>query len=116
MSLFPPVKQFEWLRPFVALGTTAKGEGRDGVFYTQALDPEVPGRLTAGRGGWGMSWAFLQLAGEVPKGGLVACAGELQQGQTWWFVFTDGLYRSFDGGVTLSRVLDAQGRQAGGEE
>ena len=109
MSLFPPGKQFEWLRPFVSLGTTARGAGRDGVFYTQALDPEVPGRLTAGRSGWGMSWEFQKLKGDVPQGGLVACCGELKEGRVWWFVFTDGLYASLDGGETLTRVLDQQG-------
>jgi hypothetical protein len=73
MSLFPPSKQFECLRPFVALGTTGESEGRVGVFYTQALDPEESDRLTAGRGGWGMSWAFQQLAGDVPRGARGLC-------------------------------------------
>ena len=40
------MKNFEWLRPFTALGTTAMGEGRMGRFLTQALDPVVPGRLS----------------------------------------------------------------------
>jgi hypothetical protein len=111
MSLFPAVKNFEWLRPVTALGTTARGEQRMGRFLTQALDPEVPGRLSQGTGGWGMDWAWLPAKGAVPKGGLIAACGEHAQGDQWWFVHTDGLYFSPDGGATLSKVLDESGRK-----
>ncbi len=111
MSLFPAMKNFEWLRPFTALGTTAMGEGRMGRFLTQALDPVVPGRLSHGVGDWGMAWEWLAPKGTQPKGGLIAASGEHAQGDKWWFVHTDGLYFSADGGVSLKKVLD----QAGGK-
>jgi hypothetical protein len=48
--------------------------------------------------------------GQVPKGGLIAAGGDLRDGDQWWFVHTDGLYASPDGGRILIRVLDASGR------
>jgi hypothetical protein len=111
MSLFPAQKNFEWLRPFTALGITAHGEQRGGRFLTQALDPATPGRLSQCIGGWGMDWAWLPAKGDVPKGGLIAACGEVHQGDQWWFVFTDGLFASADGGVTLNKVMDENGRQ-----
>ncbi|MCF7973919.1 MAG: hypothetical protein K9N55_08895 [Phycisphaerae bacterium] len=113
MSLFPPQKNLEWLRPFTALGTTATGDRRQGRFLTQALDPMVPGRLSLCVRGWGMNWSWLQTRGEVPRGGLIAVCGDVHQGDWWWFVHTDGLYVSPDGGVTLKRVLDNAGRASG---
>ncbi|MCX6996696.1 MAG: PA14 domain-containing protein [Kiritimatiellaeota bacterium] len=111
MSLFPALKNLEWLRPFTALGTTAMGEGRMGRFLTQALDPEVPGRLSRCSGGWGMDWSWLPAKGTAPKGGLIAACGEHAQGNQWWFVHTDGLYFSPDGGATLNKVLDESGKK-----
>ncbi|MCP4450056.1 MAG: hypothetical protein GY809_01235 [Planctomycetes bacterium] len=111
MSLFPAQKHLEWLRPFTALGTTATGDRRQGRFLTQALDPVAPGRLSLCVRGWGMNWSWLPTAGSSPKGGLIAACGDIQQGDRWWFVYTDGLYTSPDGGVTLHRVLDAQARE-----
>lgn len=110
MSLFPPQKNFEWLRPFTCLATAGKGRGREGRFLTQALDPEQPGRLTDGRGGYGMGWGWLDQKGDVPAGGLIQAAGEQANGKVWWFVHTDGLYGSTDGGTTVRRVLDPSGR------
>ena len=109
MSLFPPQKSMEWLRPFTALGTSGVGEQRMGVFLTQALDPQVLGRLTVGQGGWGMDWSWRPFKGTPPKGGLIAACGEHAQGDQWWFVQTDGLYFSPDGGATLNKVLDQTG-------
>ncbi len=111
MSHFPAMEDFEWLRPFTALGTTAMGEGHMGRFLTQALDPVVPGRLSHGVGDWGRAWEWLGPKGTLPKGGLIAACGEHAQGDKWWFVHTDGLYFSADGGVSLKKVLD----QAGGK-
>jgi hypothetical protein len=110
MSLFPPQKNFEWFRPFTALGTTAAGDDRrDGRFLTQALDPEVTGRLSRCAGGWGMSWEWLPAKGAVPKGGLIAACGDVREGDQWWFVHTDGLYSSPDAGATLTKITDESG-------
>ena len=111
MSLFPAMKNLEWLRPFTALGTTAAGDRRSGRFLTQALDPAVPGRLSQCTGGWGMDWAWLPAKGTPPKGGLIAACGEHLQGDKWWFVHTDGLYYSADGGATVNKVMDESGRK-----
>ncbi len=111
MSLFPPQKNFEWFRPFTALGTTAAGDRREGRFLTQALDPVVPGRLTRCTGGWGMDWSWMPIKGDIPKGGLIATCGDVHQGNQWWFVFTDGLYSSPDTGATMTRVMAETGRR-----
>jgi len=111
MSLFPPQKNLEWLRPFTALGTTAAGDQRSGRFLTQALDPAAPGRLSLCRSGWGMNWEWLASKGTAPRGGLIAAYGDPRQGDKWWFVHTDGLYFSPDGGTTLSKVMDESGRE-----
>ena len=111
MSLFPAQKNLEWLRPFTALGTTAVGDRRNGRFLTQALDPEVPGRLSLCQSGWGMDWSWLPTKGTAPKGGLIAACGDQNQGDKWWFVYTDGLYYSPDGGERMTKVMDESGRQ-----
>jgi hypothetical protein len=111
MSLFPPQKHLEWLRPFTALGTTAVGERRNGRFLTQALDPAVPGRLSLCESGWGMNWSWRPARGAAPKGGLITACGDVHRGDTWWFVHTDGLYVSPDGGATMRKVLDETGRE-----
>ena len=56
-------------------------------------------------------FAFVSLPcqGTAPKGGLIAVCGEPIQGDTWWFVHTDGLYVSTDVGTTLTKFLDAAG-------
>ena len=75
---------------------------------TQALDPAVPGRLSRSQA-WAFDWHWLTPVGDVPAGGLIAVGGDVREGQRWWFVCTDGLYASPDGGATLRRVLDASG-------
>ena len=109
MSLFPAKKNLEWLRPFTALGTTAVGDRRNGRFLTQAIDPAVPGRLSLCESGWGMNWSWLPAKGTAPQGGLIAACGDSRRGDKWWFVHTDGLYFSPDGGRTLKKVLDQKG-------
>lgn len=108
LSLYPEQKNLEWLRPFTALGTAARGEQKFGHFLTQALDPVNPGRMSLSQR-WGMEWSWLPTKGAVPKGGLIAVCADVHQGAQWWFVHTDGLYCSSDGGTTLSRVLDEKG-------
>jgi hypothetical protein len=46
----------------------------------------------------------------VSKGGLIAVCGDVNLGVQWWFVYTDGLYFSDDGGATLTKMLDEKGR------
>jgi hypothetical protein len=108
MSLFPEQKHLEWLRPVAALGATAMGEQKCGRFITQALDPAVPGRLSRSQA-WAFEWAWLPAKGTVPTGGLIAACGNVDKGDKWWLVYTDGLYFSPDGGATLQKALDETG-------
>ncbi len=108
MALYAAPKHLEWLRPFTAISATAMGDQKFGRVITQALSPATPGRLSKSER-WAFEWEWLTLKGAVPKGGLIAVCGEVGLGQKWWFVFTDGLYFSNDGGATLSQVLDERG-------
>lgn len=108
MALHSKEKNLEWMRPFTALGTVARGEEKFGRFLTQALDPIDPGRLSLSIR-WGYDWSWLATKGAVSEGGLIAVAGDRTRGDIWWFVCTDGLYSSADGGVTMAKVLDATG-------
>jgi hypothetical protein len=110
MSLFPEQKHFESLRPFTALGATAMGDQKFGRFITQALDPSVPGRLSCSER-WAEEWSWLSPNGVVPLGGLISTCGDVHLGEKWWFVCTDGLYCSTDGGKNLTKVLESSGRQ-----
>lgn len=108
MSLFPAPKHFETLRPFTALGTTAMGDQKFGRFITQALDPAVPGRLSLSER-WAEEWSWLTPKGTPPPGGLIAAAGDAHLGGSWWFVYTDGLYFSADGGAHLKKIMGERG-------
>jgi hypothetical protein len=114
-SLFPEQKHLESLRPFTAVGATAMGDQKFGRFLTQALDPAVPGRLSHSER-WAEEWSWLRVKGAVPTGGLVAACGDVRLGERWWFVHTDGLYYSPDGGRNLAKIMDESGRQSGREE
>jgi hypothetical protein len=109
MALYPEQKHLEWFRPITALGATAMGERKFGRFLTQALDPAVPGRLSRSEA-WAFEWSWLPIGGVVPRGGLIAACGDQDQGEQWWFVYTDGLYHSPDGGGNMTRLMDASGR------
>lgn len=111
MSLFPAAKNFETLRPFTALGATALGDQKFGRFITQAIDPAVPGRLSLSER-WAGEWSWLAPKGAVPSGGLIAASGEVHLGEKWWFVHTDGLYFSNDGGSHLTKVMGNAGKEA----
>lgn len=111
MALYPEQKNLEWLRPFTAISATALGEQKFGRAITQALDPIVPGRLSLSER-WSESWSWSPIAGDVPQGGLIAVCGDVNLGEQWWFVYTDGLYRSHDGGKTLKKIMDRHGRSA----
>ena len=110
MSLLPEWKNLEWLRPATALGATAMGEQKCGRFITQALDPAAPGRLSRSQA-WAEEWSWLHPQGTIPRGGLIATCGDQAQGGQWWFVYTDGLYFSPDGGEHVTRVMDESGRR-----
>ncbi len=108
MALYPPQKHLEWFRPTTAVAAAAMGDKKFGRFLTQALDPEVPGRLSRSEV-WAFEWQWLPIQGTIPQGGLIAVAGDQTLGEQWWLVFTDGLYYSADGGTHLSKVLAANG-------
>lgn len=110
MSLFPERKNVEWLRPITALGATAIGDQKFGRFITQALDPVTSGRLSRSER-WAFEWSWLSCKGMVPQGGLIAVCGDQSKGDSWWFVYSDGLYNSVDGGATLTKVMSELGKQ-----
>ena len=109
MAFYPAAKNLEWLRPITALGATAMGDEKFGRFITQALDPLTPGRLSQSQA-WAFEWSWLPCKGDVPRGGLIAACGDLDRGDNWWFVYTDGLYSSPDGGEHLTKVMDESGK------
>ena len=90
------------------ISATAMGDQKFGRVITQALNPAVPGRLSKSER-WAFEWDWLPTKGTVPKGGLIAVCGDVNLGEKWWFVYTDGLYFSGDGGTTLNKILDDQG-------
>ena len=108
---FPIYKNVEWMRPITAIhGSRVPHEKNSGVMFTQALDPEKPGRISRALHSFGREWRWLEIKGDVPGGGLIAVTGELHEGEICWFLFTDGLYRSTDGGIQMSRILDKNGK------
>ena len=109
MALYPEQKNLESLRPFTAIGAAAMGDQKFGRVITHALEPEVPGRLSRSER-WAFEWHWLPTKGDVPKGGLIAVAGDVNLGERWWFVYSDGLYTSDDGGAILRKIADHTGR------
>ncbi len=108
---FPSYKSIEWLRPVTAIhGTNRNGpEKNNGLMITQALDPEQPGRISRTEKSFARIWHWTDIKGDVPHGGLIAAFGEYQQGEKWWFVYTDGLYSSSNGGMSMVKVLSEAG-------
>jgi hypothetical protein len=110
MALYPTFKNLEAMRPMTAIAAAARGLGNPrGRSLAQVLDPAIPGRYSRSHA-WAFEWDWLSVKGDVPAGGLLSVAGDEKRGEAWWFVHTDGLYHSHDGGVTLTKVLDAAGR------
>jgi len=87
-----------------ALAAVARGDEKFGLCLAQALDPLHPGRLSRSAQ-WAFEWEWLPLQGDVPRGGWIAACGDVALGREWWFVTTDGLYHSTDGGGTMTRVM-----------
>ncbi len=109
MALYPPEKNLEWFRPITAVAATSMGEQKFGRFITAPLDPTVPGRLSRSQT-WAFEWSWLEPKGAMSKGGLIAACGDQLLGEKWWFVYTDGLYYSADGGEHMTRILDQSGK------
>jgi hypothetical protein len=103
---FPEAKHVEWMRPLTAVYGACLPGSKNGRCIAQALDPVNPTRLSVSQS-WAFDWHWSDIQGSVPKGGLIAVTGEHRVGETWWFVYTDGLYRSTDGARRLTKVLDA---------
>ena len=49
----------------------------------------------------------MEIAGAVPPGGPIAVCGDEEGGDAWWFVYTDGLCHSPDGGAHMTKIMDA---------
>jgi hypothetical protein len=102
--LYPEEKHLEWFRPTTAIDATAMGTQKFGRVITHPLEPAVSGRLSRSQT-WAYHWSWLNPQGDKPSGGLIATVGDIEQGEHWWFVFTDGVFFSTDGGETLLRVM-----------
>ena len=109
MALYPPQKNLEWFRPYTAVAAAAKGDEKFGRFIAGPLAPERPGRYSVSER-WAFEWSWLTPQGTQPdakpsKDGLIAAACDMSEGKIWYFLHTDGLYHSADGGATVSKVL-----------
>ncbi len=107
MFLFPEAKSMESLRPFTAVASSGRGDTRCGRALLQALDPVKPGRISRSED-FALKWYWVDMAGDVPKGGYIAFCGEYRKGDLWWLLATDGLYRSADGGKTVKKIMDSR--------
>ena len=114
MFAFPEAKHLEWMRPFTAVYSACLPGTKNARCIAQALDPVNSGRISVSQS-WAFSWNWINIRGSVPKGGLVAVTGEYRVGEKWWFLYTDGLYYSPDGGKNMTKVLDASGKDVDNE-
>lgn len=107
---FPIYKNVEWLRPITAIhGSRVPDQENNGVMLTQTLATETPGRISRSTRSFGRAWQWVDIQGDIPTGGLIATTGELQDGDKWWFVYTDGLYFSPDRGQSMVKILSEVG-------
>ena len=111
MALYPPEKNLEWFTPYTALAAAAQGEQKFGRFFTAPLFSNQPGRYSKSER-WAFEWNWLtpkplSTTSELPKGGLISIACDQSNGKLWYFLHTDGLFLSQDGGETISKVLDS---------
>jgi hypothetical protein len=104
MFLFPAAKNMETLRPVTAVASSGRGDTRCGRALLQALNPVKSGRLSRSDE-YGLKWNWIETRGDIPQGGYIAFSGEYVKGEHWWLLATDGLYRSKDGGKTLTKVM-----------
>ncbi|MDO4550248.1 MAG: PA14 domain-containing protein [Planctomycetia bacterium] len=103
LSLYPFSAHLDWLRPITALGSSGRGEGKYGRFFVQALNPTDYAQISKSET-WALVWKFQKLSGDVPTGGLIAVSPDWKDGEIWHYVFTDGIYISLDGGVSLKKL------------
>jgi hypothetical protein len=103
ISLFPPAKSLDWLTPCTALGASAHGEEKFGRFLTMSLMPTDMHRVSLSTQ-WAFEWSWRKMEGGPAAGGLISVAPDRLNGERWWFLFSDGLYRSDDGGAHLLKL------------
>ncbi len=108
MALYPPQKGLDWLRPYTAIGAAALGDEKFGRVITQALNPVDPGEFSLSEQ-WAFEWSRVKVKDALPHGGMIAAACDERHGQRWFFVCTDGLFVSEDGGKTLVKALTEVG-------
>jgi len=110
MALYPPQKNLDWFRPCTAIAASAKGDEKFGRFITGSLNPMQPQRYSVSER-WAFEWDWMTPKptvnqSELPSGGLIAIACDPKQGAVWYFLHTDGLYASVDGGRSIRKVLE----------
>jgi hypothetical protein len=109
MALYPPAKNLEWFTPYTALGAAAQGDQKFGRFITAPLFTTQPSRYSKSER-WAFEWTWLTPtplpASDRPRGGLIAIACDQADGNLWYFLHTDGLFVSKDGGATIAKILE----------
>ena len=106
--LFATSLPLESLRPFTALGGSIARSQLCTRKFVQALEPEVPGRISRCDLG-GDVWSWTTGKGDIPKGVIAIVAADQTTsatGENWWVLGRDALYRSNDSGATLRKVLE----------
>ena len=102
--LFPPEKNLEAMRPYTAIGTAALLDHSNGRAIVGPLVPSRDGNMSL-TDEWAFNWQLPARQAGDRAVGTIAIAGELKEGNLWWFVRTDGIYRSVDGGKTLAKIV-----------
>lgn len=102
--LFPREKNLEAMRPYTAIGTAALVDHSNGRAIVGPLVPSREGNLSL-TDEWAFNWQLPARQPGEKAVGTIAVAGEIKEGNLWWFVRTDGIYRSEDGGKTLLKIV-----------
>lgn len=110
ICVFPFSKNLAWMRPFTAVYGARLPGTKSGRCIAQAIDPVQPGRFSVSQS-WAFGWKWQDIKGRVPAGGLISVIGEHHLGEKWWFLYTDGLYYSSNGGKAMAKVLDSSGER-----
>jgi len=97
----------ESMRPLTALGGSIAGSQLCTRKFVQALQPEVPRRISRCDLG-GDVWSWTNCKGEFPKR-ILAIQGadptRSSTGENWWILGDDGLYRSDDRCETFRKTM-----------
>lgn len=112
MALYPPEKNLEWFTPYTAVAAAAQGDQKFGRFIAAPLFSNQPGRYSKSER-WAFEWSWItpttvSAAPQRPKGGVIAIACDQTDGRIWYFLHTDGLFLSTDGGETITKILGDQ--------